>query len=282
MSTVSPETPPSPPQPGLVKAVGILNLLIGGFLLLCGGGCLYRVVPPLLMNNPPRIEPDEAQNAAEEIRRQMIADLQDLERSAPAEADRERYRKSRVELESKPPRLAEQVDFGKVNADLPWLSRYLWADLLSGPVLNLLLLVSGIGLILTKSWGRALALGTAGLKIARLAVLNGFLAVMVVPHLSEAADQFARSDFGATVVKHAMDQQAARQKGASAPAPAAVQLSATDLVQVLRACGYGYAAMNLCLGAIYPAVVLIVLTRPGARAACARAAPDLAGGDFPQ
>src|SRR5262249_47445633 len=179
MTTDDPETPtgPPPPRPGLCKTIGVLNLLLGGFLLLCGAGCLNTLLPFLLRNNPPQLDPAEARRVVEQMRLEEVNRLKDAEQSAATEAEREKLRRSRAELAAKPWDIEAQVDFKKVNNDLPWLARYLWADVVTGPVLNLLLLVSGVGLILLKGWGRTLALWTAGLKILRLLLLNLFLAV---------------------------------------------------------------------------------------------------------
>jgi hypothetical protein len=269
-------TTPVTPQPGLVKTIGILNLLTGGFILLCGAGWVLALVQYLLPNSPLRLDPANAQVAVEEMRRTMVGELANLERSATSEADRERLRKERADLEARSFRLESQVDFRVVNGELPWLSRYLWADALSGPVVNLLWLGSGVGLVLCRGWGRTLALWTAWIKVARLLLLNGLLALVVIPHLCRAADQFARSEAGDAVVSYAMSQQGLGRGGAGAPTEP--KLTPADVVQIMQRMGYGYAATFLCLGAIYPVVVLIVLSRPSARAACA---PPAARADGP-
>jgi hypothetical protein len=218
----------------------------------------------LLPASPLRIEPAEAQAAVEEMRRSMVGELARLERSASDAADRERLHKERTELEGKRFRVESEVDFRVVNGGLPWLARYLWADALSGPAVNLFLLASGVGLVLCKTWGRTLALWTSWFKLARLLLLNGLLVLIVIPHLSRAADQFARSEAGEAVVGYAMSQQGlSRGGGANGP-----KLTPGEAVQVMGRMGYAYAATFLSLGAIYPVVVLIVLSRPGARAAC--------------
>ena len=206
------------------------------------------------------------------MRRQMASDLVQQEKTATSEAERVRIRKSRVELLSSSTDMTGKVDFAKINRDLPRLAHYLWADAVTGPILNLAMIVAGVGLVLLKSWGRRLAIGVAALKIVRLIALNGYLALAVVPQMSDALDQVARTDIGKEIIKHAMDQQNAQRAGARAPG--APQLSPADFVQVMRAFGYGHAAMTLGLGVIYPVVSLIVLSRPGARLACQGDRPD--------
>ena len=266
-------TPLAPsPQPGLPRTIGYFNLFLGGFLLLCGAGCLSMLAPFLLRNNPLQLDPAETQLVVDEMRRQIVDDLKRGEASAPTIAEKDRLKKTRLELESKPADVAGQVDFPAINRNLPWLSRYLWADLLSGPILNGLLLASGVGLVRLKSWGRRLGIWVAVLKLVRLALLTTFLFALVIPSATKTFDSLARSDVGEALVKQAMEQQSARQGGG----PAA-RLTARDVAKVLSAMGYGSALMNLCLGAIYPAVCLVVLTREGARLACRASRTDSPG-----
>jgi hypothetical protein len=265
MSVASPKPPPKP-QPGLARTIGVLNLVFGTVLLLCGALCFNAVNAFLIQNNPLRLEPKETREVLEQMRKQMLKDLQDQEEMAGNDAERQRIKKAKADLESKSTDLAGKVDFEAINHDLPSLARYLRADAISGPLLNLGMVIAGVGLVLLKGWGRKLAIGVAALKIVRLIVLNGMLVLMVVPQMSNALGQLARTVIGDSFIKHSMEQQQA-QRGNAGPAP---QLTAADFVQIMRAIGYGYAVMLLGVGVIYPVVSLIVLTRPGARAACQR------------
>jgi hypothetical protein len=204
------------------------------------------------------------------MRDAMVKDLRSREGAATTDAERQRIRASREALASKSSDLTGKVDFEKIAHDIPWLARYLWADAISGPVLNLALLVTGIGLLARKEWARRGAIGVAVLKVVRLILLNGLLALVVVPGLTDACDQIARTDLGGEVVKHVMDRQNASKGAGAANAP---QLTPAELIQLMRAFGYGAAFMTLGAGIIYPVVALVVLTRPGARAACQRGAP---------
>ena len=262
--TVDPATPPEPatPKPVLPRTVGALNLVFGGVLLLFGGTCLASVGPFLLRNNPIQLDPAVAQNVADEFRRQMLDDLRGREQSAADGPAKAKARTDREAIESKPFVLKGEVDFDKVNADLPWVSRYLWADALTGPLLNLLLFASGAGLVARKLWALRLAMAVAGLKVVRLVALGGLLAAVVVPHVRSTTGQFARTEFGKSLLKQLAEQQAAARVG---PAP---KLDPDDFVQIVGAIGYGWSLFLLALGSVYPVVVLLVLSRPGARAAC--------------
>src|SRR4051812_38953589 len=156
---------PCAPQPGVLKAIGILNIFFGGMLLLCGLGCLNLTAPVVVASMPLRIEPVTTQAFFDEMRRQRIDDLHAREQAAEEGAERDRIRKEREEFEAKRPRVEKEIDFPEVNSNLAWLSRYLQFDVLSGPVLNVLLVVAGMGLVLRKNWARLLGLVTAALKI---------------------------------------------------------------------------------------------------------------------
>jgi hypothetical protein len=264
--TESTHQPPPSARPGLPKTIGVLDLVFGGVLLLCGAGGLSTLGPFLVRNNPLQIDPAETR---EGMRQLLIDDLRNQESGAATPAEKNRLRKARLELESRPSDLASKVDFTAINRDLPWLSRYLWADLLSGTVLNVLLIVSGIGLIRLKQWGRRLGVWVAATKLVRLVALCALLTAIVVPSLSRVLGQFARTDVGEAYVRQAVEL--------GSPAGSTLQLSASEIVEIIRALGYGYALMSLGLGAIFPAVSLLVLTRPGARLACKNFAGDVQG-----
>lgn len=258
-----PVTDPGPARTGLLRTVGVLNLVVGGFLLLCGAGCVNVFVPFLARNNPLRLDRVYAEEVVDLMRQQMIDDLRAREQSASAKAEKARIGTVRVGLESASKRLDTQVDFRKVNADLPWLARYLWADVVTGPVLNLLMVVSGVGLLLSKAWGRTLAVGVAALKILRLVGLSALLAFAVIPHMRRTAAEFVHSEIGGALLRGAMDPSSTRQPALALPS---AHLEPGEFVQVLSAFGYSYAVLTLAFGSIYPVVVLVVLHRVGARA----------------
>lgn len=261
----APPPKPEPARPGLPRTIGIFNLIFGGLLLLCGLGCLNLSVPGLLKNPNYRIDPKQVDQVTEQMRRQIITELRQKEASAPTEAEKARLRGERQQIEANPGSFAARIDIRQANRALKDLWRYVWAEVVSGPVLNLLLLISGIGLILLKNWARVLAVVVAALKLVRLVALCAFATVVVLPGLTRMADDMARTEVGKAVMTKSMEDQRARQGGA-APAQ---QMSAEDLVRVLKAFGMVYFLAVTCLGAIYPVIVLVVLTRPGARAACA-------------
>src|SRR3954451_2871282 len=182
--------PPAPPAPrsGLLRAIGVLNVLFGGMLLVGGSGLLYVTSSWVLGTTPLRVDPEVAQAFFDDLRRQRIDDLREQERSAGDEAERVRIVKKREEVVASRPRVGREIDFARVEANLTWLLRYLRYDFVSGPILNALLVVSGVGLVLGKDWGRRLALATASLKVVRLVALGAFLVAIVLPRVGATLD----------------------------------------------------------------------------------------------
>jgi hypothetical protein len=72
---------------------------------------------------------------------------------------------------------------------------------------------------------------------------------------------------GRQLVTHVIEQQQtqAQAHGPGQPAP---QVSPQEVARMIRGFSTVYAVCFVCLGAIYPLVALILLSRPGARAAC--------------
>ena len=255
--------PPSdePIRSGPTRAIGVLSILFGGFLTLVGLGLLFVFVPFLRDNDPLQLDPVDTRFFIEEMRRSTLGQLQESEQAASSASAKAEIAKARATLQTKPGKIESVVDFNAVNRDLPWISRYLWVDLVSAPILSVFLGASGLGLIVCKGWGRRLAMGVAVLKIARLLALSVFLLAVVVPHAGRVFRAFAKSSDVQALILYGQGQVRA-QGGVSA------QINPDDFAEILIALGQGYALLSFFLGIIYPMIILIVLSRPAARAAC--------------
>ena len=253
---------------GPTRAVGFLNLVFGGFLTLAGVAFLFVFVPFLRENNPLQLDPVDTRFFIEEMRRTTAGQLQEQERATSNPAAKADLVKAREKLVSQGGKIEDQVDFAGVNQDLPWISRYLWVDLLSAPLLSALLALSGVGLIFCKEWGRRLAVIVAGLKMLRLLGLAVFLLAVVVPHAGRVFRAFAKSSDVEALIAYGLGQ-------VKAQGMASAQITANDFAEILVALGQGYALLMFFLGIIYPLIVVVVLTRSSARAACS----ELSEGD---
>jgi hypothetical protein len=263
-----PAAPPDPkPQPGLIKTIGVLNILVGAPLLLCGLGCLSLTAPVVSGKTPLRLEPAETQAFADAIRSERIRKLSARAQQAGAE-ERDSIEKTISGLRRKPPRVEDELDFPRVNAELGWLARYLKLELLTGPLLNALLVVSGFGLLLRQAWARRLGMVTAALKIIRLVGLAVLLVVLVLPHAGAALAMLLKTDAGRQIITQAIEEQQP-----SSPAQAPPPPKPAEVVAAARSFTIIFALAFVCVGSIYPAIALIVLGTAGARAAVSRTVP---------
>src|SRR5262249_46158424 len=129
-----------------------------------------------------------------------------------------------------------------------------------------LLVVAGIGLVLCKNWGWVLGIATAALKLVRLVVLAVYLIGFVLPHVGASLDALLQSEMGRQLISHAIQRQQAQRGGAMAGPPPSPQ----EVVGMIRGSGTVSVIFFVCFSAIYPAIALILLCLPGARAACTR------------
>jgi hypothetical protein len=255
------------PQPGLIKTIGVLNILVGGLLLLCGVGCLSLTAPVVSGRVPLRLEPATTQAFADEIRSRRVEELNARAQDATPE-ERATIEEKTKALRTNHPRVEDEIDFPRVNAELVWPARYLKLELLTGPLLNALLVVSGFGLLLRQDWARRLGMATAALKIVRLVALAVLSIGFVLPHAGAALDALLKTDTGRQIITQAIERQQP-----SGVAPAAPPPRTEEVVASFRGFAIICSVGIVCVGSIYPAIVLILLGHGGARAALSRNPP---------
>jgi hypothetical protein len=238
---------------GTPKTIGVLNIVFGICLLLCVGCYGASLLMQSVMAPFFKAQQEQMQQQLKATRAQQIAQIAQQEAAARGEEEKARLRAQRKSLESQPePKMPNMTNM--YGLDDPLVQGYYVADVGTAFLLNVALLVSGIGLLNLKEWGSRLALWVAGLKIVRLLVLYGFYLVVIVPIMLQRVTAMFQ-EMGAA-------QQAAG--GAGPPPPAA--LGATFGTMMAAA-----AVIMILVGAIYPVIVLILLSRRGVKAACASA-----------
>jgi hypothetical protein len=243
------------PSPRIPKVLGILNIVFAAGLILAGL-CMaaYAAMLPMIGKAMTEIQ----KKADAEVEKKKQADLKAIDEEAKAaqtDSEKESLEKKRQEIESRPkPVMAPGMDFNKMGLDDPKLKIYGWVDSLTALVLNVVMLVAGIGLVRRKSWGISLGIGTATAKIVRLVLVYTYFALAVVPTMAQNMGKFA----GEMIVQ----QQATMGR----PAPPGVDTQMLTRVYFIT---YTIGAVAMIVfGSIYPAISLWLLTRPGARAAC--------------
>ncbi|WP_406696615.1 hypothetical protein V5E97_37085 [Singulisphaera sp. Ch08] len=262
------DSPPTvvtvPPKPGLPKAIGSLNVAFGFFLFLIGLGPLDLIGPSFTQNQPFKLEPGDAQNFYDQYRQRQILELQTREESTTDDAKKAALRAERLELStSHQKNLEKHIDLKSINYVLLLLNWYYWADFATGPVLNLLMLASGIGLTQLRVWARKMAIWVALLKIGRIIALTLFFTIVIVPQAHRALQAVAPTELGKVIIAKA---NATLSQGRTSPPP--VQYTAENFALNMVAMAYILALFGMILCLIYPAVTLVILTRPSVKAAC--------------
>jgi hypothetical protein len=195
------------PRPGVVKTLGILNVVFSVVLLI---GLLMGIYWLYAM---------------------AMAGTALREKGGPPSAD------------------ATVTLFGMED---PKVFRFTLVDVVTGGVLNFMMLASGIGLINIKRWGARLWTWTAWIKLVRLVLLWGFYIIAVTPSFSES---MARS---AVAMIPKMGARGAPTVG--------------ELTRVYAIMNLIVAIFMMVFGAIYPILSLWMLGRPGVRVALEREA----------
>lgn len=257
------------PNPSLPRTIGVLNIVFGLGLLACGTCGLGSGVW-LTRGNPwLQLDPTLTGVAAQEMRRNFVEELRHREDAATDPGERARLRQERERLASRPTAIEDRVDFGRVNRGTSRMAVYLWADVVTGPLLNFAMVVAGIGLARLRPWGLRLGVWVALLKVVRQLALAILLLAFALPAFNAALDDFADTDF-AEVTSATMREDQRRGQVSSPP----VALAPEDIVKILKSGTYVWSLVYVALALVYPLVALVVLTRPAAAAALARAAED--------
>jgi hypothetical protein len=142
-------------------------------------------------------------------------------------------------------------DISKMVPSDPRLTIWGISDGLSGLLVNLLLVISGIGLVMRREWGRKWGLGVAAIKIVRVVTSYSFWIFMCVPIISKQ-------------IGGAMNEFMA-QAGRGKQPPISFEV-------LYGAIYTGYGVLMIVAGVIYPIVCLWLLSRPRVKAALASSA----------
>jgi hypothetical protein len=240
----------------MARLVGIFNVIVGAEILLCGiclGG--YVAIMPMWGRMFASIQ-QPARRQIESAKQAQLSALDEKAKAATTVEEKAEIAAERKLIETRQDPTITQLnmmDLNKMGLNDPTNIAWSWAEVVSGLVLNALLLASGIGLLAWRSWARRLGVWTAALKIVRLFVLWGFFIVAIVPPVSR--------NLGKMIGEMAVQQQASMGR-TGGPVP-------TDMfVRVYTILYSGFGLGVIVLGSIYPVVVLWLLTRPGVKSAC--------------
>ena len=127
-------------------------------------------------------------------------------------------------------------------------------------IFNVLMVISGIGLMRMSEWARRLALAIAGLKILRWVAIVTFTMIVIVPMTTEMTQKLLQQ----------VDQQVKAQGRGATPFPLASLSQFAAIASAVTFAVDEYVVFSIG----YPLLSLWFLTRPATRAAIlARAKP---------
>lgn len=255
LDATSPPAPPYFPRSSLPTTLGVFNIFAAVSLMLmglcCGGYSSMYLVMFGQMIGPIQITTQQAQQQIQQRMQQQIDELEAKIEQSEDEQQKKDLRQQRdaisVPATVNVPTEEDGEAVSRAIAD-PTLLWFIGVEVVSGLLLNLLLLVAGIGLISRNRWGLKWSQGACWLKIGRLLVLYLLLLVLILPQWGKGiTDAVARID---------KDPQTAIKAG-----------QATSVI------GSSVAVAVMLLGMIYPGVMLWALKKPEVAADCNRERP---------
>jgi hypothetical protein len=249
------------PNTSLPKTTGTLNIIFASvvllFVLLQIG---MTLVAPMLIEFA-QSSVREAQAKAVTSRKQQIAALKKDEAEAKTEEEKKQIRAQIKAIEDRPLPAGPDVKALVGKLDTPMMRAYSWTDMGTALILNVLMLASGIGLLRLKESARRLAIWVAGLKIARLVILMVVQVVFILPVTTKMQQEMI-ADMGGSGAPNAQAAQMTAKMGAAAGSAMTLILSVLSMV--------------------WPILMIVLLTRPGSRAACLAASkpPSVEAGEL--
>jgi hypothetical protein len=264
------EPRPLPPAPVMrrptstPKIFGILNIVFGAFLILAGlcgtfGLFVQRAMAPLITAQQNQMRQSFQANQQAE-RDAELRKLELAEEAAQSEEAKQTIKVQRQALEATPmPVMPVIPDMSKMYAiNDARVITFAVTDMLSAMVLNILMIVSGAGLLRMREWGRKTAIGMAIAKLVRLIVMQACNVFLVLPIVTKQMTEG---------MQEMMSQMPAGPGGAPPPQ------FGTQFAMVMGTMMSASAVCVAIVGAVYPILLLWFLTAEDAKAACQ--APDL-------
>jgi hypothetical protein len=241
------------PNPQIPHSFGLMNIVFGVLLILYGAGSVLLTYYGQALVKGFQVH-IEAQLATKKAQREaQIADLKEKVKTAKTEAEKKDLESNIQALElRKEPNLAAANEAMNVTAD-PRIQFYVYTETLAAIVLNVMMVISGVGLLFLAEWARRLAIVVALLKIARWIAMFFATIFVIVPITTPK-------------MKQVMDSVKVQTAGSGTPAVAsAIVVQASQM-------SAGIAAVTMVgeilIACVYPVCLIWFLTRPPARAAC--------------
>jgi hypothetical protein len=238
-------------SPRRLRTFGVLNIVFGSILLLVGAGYAAWFLLAPSFTNQMRFRVQQEQGAVKVRLDTEIADYKSKEAAAKSEQEKQHWKDTRATLESAPPpNLVQFDDLSRwdVMSDHR-LALYYWIEVISGILLNLFMVVAGVGLLFMADWARRLSLGVAWVKILRWVAILIFMLTLIIPITSER-------------MHRALTRMEAQTGSVRSP------FNSTEVVRYVAIFSAVTSVFSAIVAVIYPGLSIWFLTRPQARAAC--------------
>jgi hypothetical protein len=233
------------PNPQTPKTFGILNIVFGVLLLLWGLGTLFITIYSTSFSKSVFAGVDALRQTQKKEREAKVKELEKEEAAAKTTEEKEELKSRRERLEKVPDIDTNTIQELNIMSDRRVVI-YSYIATVAGIVLNVLMIVSGVGLMLLHEWARKLTLGIAWIKLLRLVTMLVMTFGLILPISTQRQQKFFES----------MNAQMAAQSGGgrqAIPMTPILQMSA-----VLSAVGTVFFAL---FAAVYPVLQLWFLTR---------------------
>ena len=253
--THTPQVGEELPRSRIPDAVGILNIVLAVFLIPMSLYLGWMSLPSQWTSRALAEIREKGEADLEAVRQVDLRALVEAETTATTEPQKQEFEARRKALEVRP-KLSlptemdqERLGFGSLEYKL-----YSWVDVASAMLLDILLLVAGIGLLGRRTWGIRLGIATAAAKIIRLILFYGYMALAIIPLVAQGQ--------GRMMSEMLIEEQQAAGK----TTPTSVNIY--ESVQMFSILFTVLTIVTMIFGSIYPAIVLWLLSRSEARAAC--------------
>jgi hypothetical protein len=245
------------PKPGIPKTFGILNIIFGVVLMLAGF-CLsgFTMVMPMALEMAEK-EQKTQQAKADADYKAKLKEIDDRLTAAKTDDEKKTIQVEKDTAVASPPPTPPDISAITGMYKNPTIMGFTLGFYGSGAIMNLFLLISGIGLVRLKPWGRSMAVGLASIQILRIVGLLAVYLVVVQPvYIVE---------FNKMMTAFANDPQLKN-------APGNVGQS-LEMAKAMTSMGGIFAVGGAIVAMIYPILTIILLSTKGAKAACQSAKP---------
>jgi hypothetical protein len=264
MSDATSSAPYTPPGAGPTPAIntsvprtlGVLCIVFGALLALysCFSGVSVALLP--LMGTAFKSVQQAVDEDVRKSNERRIESLQARIDESESEAEKDELREQIARMRTMPSPMPDMSGIMEAVSD-PLMIRFGMADALKGLVLNVLLFIAGIGLLKLRPWSRKLALLVAALKLALLIGFGAFNIAVVIPRATERMN---------TMVAEMQAKAAAEGDAPAFPIPPANE-----------AVSYATAGGMIVFGAIFPIILLWLLSKRDVKSAFQRSSGPPAG-----